>query len=155
MSLSVDGATTSNPLAISNLFNNYFSSIANKTKLNISFSHKHFSDFLKNRSNISLFISPTDKTEIENIISSLDSNKSVGPNSIPTKVLKVLQNDISSQLSEIFNISFSSGVFSSILKTAKVIFVHKKDFKLDFSNYCPIPFLFNIKKNLERLIYNI
>ena len=87
-------------------------------KLNISFSQKRFSDFLKNRSNISIFISLTDKTEIENIISLLDSNKSAGLNSIPTKVLKVLKNDISSQLSEIFNISFSSVVFPSILKTA-------------------------------------
>ena len=50
-------------------------------KLNISFSHKHFSDFLKNRSNISFFVSPTDKIEIENVISLQDSNKSVGPNS--------------------------------------------------------------------------
>ena len=122
-SLSVDGATISNPLAISNIFNNYFSSIAGKTKLNISFSQEHFSNFLKNRSNISFFISPTDKSEIENIISSLDSNKSVGPNSIPIKILKLLKNDISSLLSEIFNISFSSGVFLSILKTAKVISV--------------------------------
>ena len=87
-------------------------------KLNISFSLKHFSDFLKNGSNISIFISLTDKTEIENIISLLDSNKSAGLNSIPTKVLKVLKNDISSQLSEIFNISFSSVVFPSIPKTA-------------------------------------
>ena len=87
-------------------------------KLNISFSQKHFSDFLINRSNISIFISLTDKTEIENIISLLDSNKSAGLNSIPTKVLKVLKNDISSQLSEIFNISFSSVVFPSIPKTA-------------------------------------
>ena len=110
-SLTVDGTTISNPIAISNIFNNYFSSIANNTKRNISFSHKHFSDFLKNRSSISFFVSPTDKKEIKNVISSLDSNKSVGPNSVPTKVLKLLKNDISSQLSEIFNISFSSGIF--------------------------------------------
>ena len=76
-------------------------------KGNISFSHKHFSDFLKDRSNISFFVSPTDKKEIENVISSLDSNKSAGPNSIPTKELKLLRNDNFSQLSEIFNISFS------------------------------------------------
>ena len=100
----------SNPTAISNIFNNYFSAIANKTKHNISFSHKHFSCFLKYKSNITCFIKVIDKTEIENVISSLDSNKSVGPNSIPTKILKLLKNDISSQLSEIFNISFSSGV---------------------------------------------
>ena len=99
-------------------------------------------------------MSPTDKSEIENIISSLDSNKSVGPNSIPIKILKLLKNDISSQLSEIFNISFSSGVFPSILKTAKVIPVHKKDSKLDFSNYCPISLLSNVEKMLEKSMYN-
>ena len=130
--LTVDGTTISNPMEISNIFNNYFSSIASKTKLNISFSHKHFSDFLKNRSNISFFVSPTDKTEIENVISSLDSNKSVGPNNILTQILKLLKNDISSQLSEIFNISFSSDVFPLITKTAKVIPAHKKYSKLDF-----------------------
>ena len=105
-SLPADGATISNPMAISNILNNYFSSIANKTKVNISFSNQYFSDFLKNRSNTSFLISPTDKTEIENIISSLDSNKSVGPNSIPTKISKLLKNDISSQLPEIFNMTF-------------------------------------------------
>ena len=141
-------------MKVLNIFNNYFSSIATKTRLNISFSHKHFSDFLKNRSNISFFVSPTDKTEIEKVISSLDSNKSVGPNSIPTKILKLLKNDIFSQLSEIFNISFSSGVFPSILKTAKVIPVHKKDSKLDFAKYHPISLLSNIEKILERLMYN-
>ena len=122
-SLSVDSATISNPMAISRFFNNYFSSIAGKTKLNI---HFHINIFLVfNRSNTSFSIRPTDKTEIKNIISSLDSNKSVGPNSIPIKTLKLLKNDISSQLSEIFNITFSSGVFPSILKTSKVIPVHK------------------------------
>ena len=67
--LTVDGTTISNLMEISNIFNYYFSSIASKMKLNISFSCQHFKDFLKNRSNISFFLSPTDKTEIENVIS--------------------------------------------------------------------------------------
>ena len=99
---------------------------------------------MKYRSIISFLVSPTDKTEIENVISSLDFDKSVGPNSIPTKVLKFLKNDMSSQLSEIFIISFFSGVFPSILKTAKFIALRKKDSKLDFSNYCPISLLSNM-----------
>ena len=140
-------------MEISNIFKNYFSSIASKAKLNISFSHKHYSHFLKNRSNISFFVSRTDKTEIENVISSLDSNKSIGPNSIPTKILKLLKNDISSQLSEIFNISFSSGILPLILKAAKNP-IHKNNSKLDFSNYDPISLLSNIEKILERLMYN-
>ena len=113
-----------------------------------------FQIFLKIDLIFPFFVSPTHKTEIENVISSLDSNKSVGPNSIPTKVLKLLKNDISTQLSEIFNISFSSGVFPSILKTAKVIPVHRKDSKLHFSNYCPISLLSNNEKILGRLMYN-
>ena len=37
-------------------------------------------------------------------------------------------------------------------KTAKVIFVHKKDCKPDFRSYCPVSLLSNIEKILEGLI---
>ena len=46
-------------------------------------------------------------------MSSLDSNKSIGPNSTHTKILKLLKNDFPIELAHIFNISFSTGVFSS------------------------------------------
>ena len=46
-----------------------------------------------------------------------------------------------------------TGVFSSVLKIAKVITVFKKDSKLDYSNYPPISLLSNIEKILEKLIY--
>ena len=129
---SSDGATITNQVEISNVFNNYFATVAEKTEENINPSHKHFSHFLKNRHYNSFFLSPTSKSEIHSVIFSLDSNKSVGPNSIPIKILKLLKNDISSQLADIFNISFSTGVFPTILKVAKVVPVYKKDFKLDF-----------------------
>ena len=58
---------------------------------------------------------------------SFDSNKSTGPNSIPTKILKLLKNDISIQLSDIFNVFFSTGVFPSTLKIAKVVPTHKNN----------------------------
>ena len=57
------------------------------------------------------FIKPVDKIEIKNIISSLNRLKTVGPNSIPTKILKLLSNNMSNQLSELLNLSFSLGVF--------------------------------------------
>ena len=46
-------------MGISNVFSNYFSSIANKTKLD-----DDFFIFLKNTSNISFFASLTEKTEM-------------------------------------------------------------------------------------------
>ena len=42
-----------------------------------------------------------------------------------------------------------TGVFPSVLKTAKVVPVFKKNSKLDYSNYRPISLLSNIEKMLE------
>ena len=57
------------------------------------------------------------------------------------------------QLADLFNLSFMTGVFSSVLKTAKVVPVFKKDSKLDYSNQRPISLLSNIEKILKYLMY--
>ena len=152
--LSLDnGDTITSPNDIANTFNNYFVSIAETTKKSIKYSHKHFSDYLSNESISTLFLQPTDREEIVNIITSLNSNKAFGPNSIPYRILFLLKNEISKQLADLFNLSFMTGVFPSVLKTEKVVPVFKKDSKLDYSNYCPISQLSNIEKILEKLIY--
>ena len=61
---------------------------------------------------------------------------------------------ISKQLTDLFNLSFLTGVFPSVLKAAKVVPVFKKDSKLDYIvNYHPISLLSNIEKILEKLMY--
>ena len=85
---------------------------------------------------------------------SLNPSKAVGPIIIPTKILKLIFNDVSSQLTELFNFSFSHGAFPIILKTSKFIPVYKKDSKLKCSNDRQISSLSNINKVLERLMYN-
>ena len=114
-----------------------------------------FSDYLINKSNVSFFLSPTDKVVIMNAISSLDPNVSVGPNIILIKILKLLENDITSRLTNIFNLPFFSCFFPLILKIAMVIQVHKKDSRLDFSIYPLISLLSNIGHFLERLMRKI
>ena len=106
-----------------------------------------------NENGSTIFLQPTDKEEIANIISCLNSNKASGPNSIPYRILFLLKNEISKQLADLFNLSFMTGVFPSVLKTAKVVPVFKKDSKLDYSNYRPISLLSNIEKILEKLMY--
>ena len=99
---------------MSNVFNNYFTSIA-ETKSNIEVLRKH-KYYLYNTSTNAFFLSPLGKNEISFVISSLDSHKSSGPNSIPERILKLQKNDISQQLSDILNLSFGTGQFLSILK---------------------------------------
>ena len=52
------------------------------------------------------------------------------------------------QLADLLNLSFVTGIFLSVLKTAKVIPVFKKDSKLDYIYYGPISLLSNIEKIL-------
>ena len=96
------GAAVTDPLHIANIFSDYFSSIAEKTKGNTKLLNKSFQDFFYHPNEESLFITPTDADEVNLIISSLNSGKSTGPNSLP----KLLKNEISTHLADIFNLSF-------------------------------------------------
>ena len=125
-----------------------------KTKSNIKFSNKSFQDFLHHSNAESLFITPKDTHEVNLIRPSLNSDKSTAQNILPTKILKLLKHDISPHLAEIFNLSFSSGVFQSILKIPKVLLVHKKVSKQFCSNYRPISLLSNIDKIIEKIMYD-
>ena len=84
---------------------------------------------------------------------SLSDNKSSGSNSIPKRILKLLKKYISTHLVDIFNLSFSSGIYPTIFKTAKVIPIHKKCSKRKCSNYRPIALLSNTDKILETLLH--
>ena len=56
-------------------------------------------------------------------------------------------------MADLFNLSFTTVVFPSVLKTAKVVPVSKKDSKLDYSNYCAISLLSNTEKILKKIMY--
>ena len=58
-----------------------------KLQKSLKYSHKHFSDYLSNESSSTLFLQPTNKEEIANIIFSLNSNKASGPNSIHYRIV--------------------------------------------------------------------
>ena len=125
-SIYYDNKTVTSPFEIANAFNNYFSNIALDIQSSIKYSAKEFHEFLPPLNIKYFFLSPTDKNEIISIISVLDSQKVSGPNSIPIKILKLMKNDISDQLAVLFNLSFTSSSFPTILKTSKVMQFIKK-----------------------------
>ena len=89
------------PITNANTFNNFFSSIAETVQSKIKFSNKSFRRFLSTKSNDSFITIATNKEEIYKIISSLNINKSCGPNSIPTKILHLVQDRRSKHLASI------------------------------------------------------
>ena len=137
------------PKDIANLFNKFFSLVAPNIPSKINFTHKSFNHFLKNPCNESIFIKPCTNKEIIDIMSDLSGNKATGPNIIPIQIMKLVKDCIANNIFVVFNLSFSSGVFSDKLKIAKILPVFKKGSKLESSNHRPISFLSNLNKIIE------
>lgn len=153
-SLVINDTIENNPLNIANCFNNYFGNIASKTKAKIRPIEKPFSEYLGTPNQSSLFLSPTNASEIGKIICSLQDDKAHGPNSILTKLLKLVSPSCSEVLSSIFNSCLTAGIYPTCLKTANVVPVFKKNSPLDPSNYRPISLLSNINKIFEKTLHS-
>ena len=148
-----NGNTTSDPAVIANIFNKFFVNVSHDIAKNIPRSNKSPLSFMGGRVGNSLFTAPTVPTEISDIISLLKSGKSLGPNSIPMKILKSLSPLISSPLSQIINESFQSGMFPDKMKLAKVIPLFKKGCVLRASNYRLISPLSVFSKITEKAMH--
>ena len=90
---------------------------------------------------------------MQSLIKTLNLKKATGPNSIPTKLLKVFDKTISVPLANLINLSFEKGIFPKSLKIVSVIPILNKEDYLDCNNYQPISLTSNISKLLERLIH--
>ena len=78
--IKIDNETITKPSDFANSFNNYFAKVAIDIQSFIRFSKKKYYDYLPSLNTEPFFITPTDSAEVSNIISSLNHNKSNGPN---------------------------------------------------------------------------
>ena len=114
-----------------NSFNQYFWFVGPNMQSNINFVHKSFNYFLKNSCNEFIFIKPCTKKEIINTIFDFSSNNAAGPNSIPIRIIKLVEDCVANNLSVIFNIFFISGGFLNKLKIANILPVFLKRAKVN------------------------
>ena len=63
-------------------------------------------------------MSPTTPEEVLNILKTFKLNKAYRPNSIPVKILKDMEIEISVQLFILITLSFNTGIFPGSLKLA-------------------------------------
>ena len=136
-----DGNVTSDPSDMSNIFNNFYINVASSITKTIPITPKSPLDYLTNRASNSLFLTPVTPLEVKDIIDALNPSKSVGPNSIPIKLLKMVGCSISPLLALLINHSFQSGIYPDTFKIAKVISLFKKGNPELPSNYRPISLL--------------
>jgi hypothetical protein len=102
----------------------------------------------------SIYILPTDENEIAHIVNTLKPNASPGEDSLSPKIIRNIIKYIAPPLSNIFNLSLSTGCFPNKLKVAKVTPIFKADDRQCVSNYRPISVLPFFSKILEKIMYN-
>ena len=147
--------TITNPKDIANAFNLHYTTVADKILQKRKYNgNKSYLAYLKNPISKTFRLKPTSPSEIEEIISKIDTTKATGPNSIPQEILKSIKKSIAIPLSNLFNMSFLEGKCPSFLKLSSVVPIYKKDSKLVVANYRPISLLSNINKILEKLMFN-
>ena len=82
----------------------------------------------------------------------MDSKTSLDSDGISTKLLKKIIYEIGTPLTHIFNLSITTGIFPSRLKTARVVPIFKSGKHESTDNYRPISLLSSISKILEKAI---
>ena len=147
------GNATSDPSQMSNILNTFYINVASGIRKTIPRNPKSPLDYLSNRTSNSLFLTLVTPFEVKDIIDALDPSKSVGPNSIPIKLLKIVGCSISPLLALLINQSFQSGINPDKFKIAKVISLFKKGNPERPSNYRPISLLSIFSKTCEKLMY--
>ena len=119
ISLNIDNETITDDLTISNHFNNFFTSVAKNLVNKIPKTPKSFHSYLKNSNENSFFLSPTTKEDVEDILSTLKTNKIAGSGSAPARILNDFKKCLSKSISDQF--IFFIGYLLRNFKIRKVI----------------------------------
>ena len=88
------------------------------------------------------------------VLSSLDVNKTSGPDEIPARTLKETAHEIAPSFCDLFNKLLRLGSLSTEWKLAKIVLVYKKGNKEYIENYRPISLLCLVSKVMERCFFD-
>ena len=143
----------SDPVKISNKFNEYFINVGPKLAERIQNNNVNFTIFLGERSVNSFFLDAVTEKEVEIEIGNLSGNTSRGHDEIPPKLVKEISKQIIKPLTHIYNQSLLTGVIPNELKIALVKPVFKANSEEEFSNHRPISVLPCFGKILEKIVY--
>lgn len=153
LSVTHDGQTYSSESEIADGFNNYFVNVGPQLASNIPSANKQFESYIKQTA-CRMEDTKLTEEEFEKALSATKFDKSPGHDNLNGKIIKSVIDALKPQLFHIFQCSLDSGVFPDSMKLAKVIPLHKKGNRAEFSNYRPISILPLFSKILERIVHN-
>ena len=153
-SLRIDNLIRYSPTEITKGFCDHFANVGKTYSDRVQPSRVLVETYNKkiNMSNISMFLSPTDREEIKSLIMNLPAKNSSGCDEISNNLLKKLC-PVLTPLEKIFNKSLNEGVFPELMKLADISPLFKSKLDNEANNYRPISLLMTISKVLEKIVY--
>lgn len=140
----------SNKLEIANTFNLHYSTLGEKyaNKILLPTDYHENSEVLEN----SMYLFPTNPSEIINIIKQLKVKKAPGHDDIRAETLKQISGEIAKPLSFIFNQCIKTGYFPKALKVGIIKPLYKSGDRTELVNYRPISLISNVAKIFEKIL---
>ena len=132
-------------------FNDYFSTVASKLESEIPMVDYEFSDYLGDPVTDNFILTSVTPTEVSSVITDLKSS-APGLDGIPTSIIKLVKDYISTPLAHLYNLSFFYGIVPDYCKIAKITPVFKSGQENIIENYRPISVLPSFSKILEKLV---
>ena len=153
--ISVDSIAHKNATDIANILGEQFANVGKAYAKKIK-SNTDIDIYLKKikKNNKSIYLHPTNPTEIAKIIDNLPNKNSCGWDGISNKTMKNLKPSLIVPLCILFNESLESGCSPDIMKLANVVPLYKSGKKDIPTNYRPISLLLTMSKVLEKILYS-
>jgi hypothetical protein len=129
----VNGTEISDPEAISNAFNKYFTEIGPNLAAQIPTNTKSAVNNI-NRNNFVFQLHEVSTVQISRVIDKLSICKASGLDNISVRLLKLSAPTTINSLAYIINLVICKGIIPADWKSARVSAIHKNDSKLDLNN---------------------
>lgn len=151
LQLRINNKIISEPTEVSNCFNNFFTSIAEKTLQENRNIPNNLTQVAPQMINQNFQFRLTTQEEVLKVIDSLKPKLSAGVDEISAKLTKTCKLEIVAPLTDIINKSLLQGIFPTKLKVAKVYPKYKNGPTTETNSYRPISLIPTFSKLFEKV----
>ena len=139
--MSLNRVSITNSTALSNAFNDHFSTIGSKLASEIPFNNgSSIQEYISGRSERFQLVS-TDSNQVLSLFKTLNKSKGAGLDGISSRLILDCADLIAPHISIIFNSSLANGIFPDYRKSARVTPLFKQGDRRDIDNSRPISFI--------------
>lgn len=140
-----------NKQEIANAFNQHYSDLGQTYANKINDPPEGFAENNIEIEN-TMYLYPTNETEVRKVIKELKLKKSPGLDNIRTEVLKKVETEIATPITYLINRCFETECIPKLLKVGLIKPLYKSGDKLEIINYRPISLISNIAKIIEKIL---